>query len=130
MAEKGSDALITGLATAAVVYGIYQVHLPTVAGARASAPDNQHLEASRKSSTWTAAAVVAGAALLGKAGVGTGFASTVFIVGGTVVIALDFAHRLANKTDNASGKIIQPAGAPSTASPADAGTAATGTYGR
>ncbi|HEX4661901.1 MAG TPA: hypothetical protein VH307_31280 [Streptosporangiaceae bacterium] len=126
MAEKGSDALITGLATAAVVYGIYQVHLPTVAGARASSPDNQHLETARKSSTWTAAGVVVGATLLGKAGVGSGFASTVFIMGGVVVIALDFAHRLANKTDNQSGKIIQPA-MDSTAAPA---ADATGTYGR
>lgn len=129
MADKGSDALITGLATAAVVYGIYQVHLPTVAAARSSGPDNKHLESSRKSSTWTAAAVVVGATVLGKVGVGSGFASTVFIVGGTVVIALDFAHRLANKTDNQSGKIIMPA-ADSTAPPTDAVTPATGTYGR
>lgn len=129
MADKGSDALITGLGVAAVVAAIYQVHLPGVAAARASAPDNQHLEASRKNSTWTAAAVVAGATVLGKVGVGSGFASTVFIMGGVVVIALDFAHRIANKTDNQSGKIIMPA-ADSTAPPADATAPATGTYGR
>jgi hypothetical protein len=111
MADKsGSDALITGLAVAAVVGGIYAVHMPTVAGARASSPANQHLDSGRKSATWTAAAVVVGATVLGKVGVGNGFASTVFIIGGTVVIALDFAHRLANQTDNTTGKLIPPAG--------------------
>jgi hypothetical protein len=104
------NAVVTGLGVAAVAAAIYAVHLPTVAGARASQPGNTHLEASRKSSTWLAAAVVIGATVLGKMGVGTGFAGTVFIMGGATVIGLDFAHRIANNTDNRSGKIIPAAG--------------------
>jgi hypothetical protein len=105
------NAVVTGLGVAAVVAAIYAVHLPTVAGARASQAGNQHLEASRKSSTWIAAAVVIGATILGKMGVGTGFASTVFIMGGSTVIGLDLTHRLANQTDNQTGKIIPAASA-------------------
>jgi hypothetical protein len=113
MAGSAGDgnAVVTGLGVAAVAAAIYAVHLPTVAGARASTADNKHLEAARKSSTWIAAAVVLGATILGKMGVGTGFASTVFIMGGSTVIGLDFAHRLANQTDNQTGKII-PAASP------------------
>lgn len=108
-ASGDGNAVVTGLGVAAVAAAIYAVHLPTVAGARASQADNTHLDSSRKSSTWLAAAVVIGATVLGKMGVGTGFASTVFIMGGSVVVGLDFAHRVANKTDNKTGKIIKPA---------------------
>jgi len=95
---KQEDALLTGLAVAAVVGGIYAVSMPTVAASRASAAGNQHIEATRKSTTWTASIVVVGASLLAKD-------PTVFVIGGVVVIALDFAHRVANATDRQSGKI-------------------------
>jgi 4-amino-4-deoxy-L-arabinose transferase-like glycosyltransferase len=95
---KQEDALLTGLAVAAVVGGIYAVHVPTVAASRASAPGNMHIEASRKSATWTAAVVVVGASLLAKD-------PTVFVIGGVVVIALDFAHRYANAVNNQTGQV-------------------------
>lgn len=105
---KQEDALLTGLAVAAVVAGIHAVGVPNVASVRASAPGNKHLEASRKSTSWTAAIVVVGAALLARD-------PTVFVIGGTVVIALDFAQRIANNTDNQSGKIMGETAAPVTA---------------
>ena len=95
---KQEDARLTGLAVAAVDGGIYAVHVPTVAAARASAAGNKHIEASRKSATWTAAVVVVGASALAKD-------PTVFVIGGVVVIALDFAHRIANATDRQSGQV-------------------------
>lgn len=98
MALKQEDALITGLATAAVVYAVYQTHLPTVAGARASQAGNKHLAASRKTATIIAAGVVAGISLLAKS-------PTIFLIGGGTLILLDISHRLANATDNVSGQI-------------------------
>jgi hypothetical protein len=100
---KQEDALLTGLAVAAVVGGIYAAQMPTVAASRASAPGadgkgNMHVEGARKSATWTAAIVVVGASLIARD-------PTVFVIGGVVVIALDFAHRIANCTDNKTGKV-------------------------
>lgn len=104
----GSDAnaLVTGLAVAGVVIGINSVHLPTVAAARASSPGNKHMEAARMSSSWTAAVVVVGSTVLARMFKGSGYAATIFVIGGTVVIALDFAHRMANSTDNKTGKLV------------------------
>ncbi len=104
--SSGTDAIITGLAVAGVIAAINAVHMPTVAGSRASAPHNQHIDAARTSSLYLGAAVVIGASLLARVGGGPGFASTVFIIGGSAVVGLDVAHRLANATDNRSGKII------------------------
>jgi hypothetical protein len=98
MAMKAESSLIIGLATAAVVYGIYQVNLPTTAAVRASEPNNQHIESSRKAATWEAAAIVGGVSLLAHD-------PTVFVIGGAVLVLMDFTHRAANATDNVSGKI-------------------------
>jgi 4-amino-4-deoxy-L-arabinose transferase-like glycosyltransferase len=95
---KQEDALLTGLGVAAVVGAIYAVHVPTVAASRASAPGNMHIESARKSADWIAAGVVVGAALLAKD-------PTVFVIGGVVVIALSFAHRIANVTSNQTGQV-------------------------
>jgi hypothetical protein len=103
MPLKQEDALITGLATLAVVGAVYQLHLPTVAGARASdngpgAAGNVHLSSARKSASIIAVGVVAAISLLSKS-------PTVFLIGGAGVIAFDFSHRLANATDKQSGQI-------------------------
>lgn len=95
---KQEDALLTGLGVAAVVGAIYAVHIPTVAATRASAAGNMHLDSARKSADWIAAGVVVGASLLAKD-------PTVFVIGGVVVIALSFAHRIANATDHQSGQV-------------------------
>jgi hypothetical protein len=106
-AGNGTDAIITGLGVAGVIAAINAVHMPSVAASRASSAGNQHIEAARKSSAWIGAAVVIGASLLARAGGGsTGFASTVFIIGGAAVVGLDVAHRLANATDNRTGKLV------------------------
>lgn len=98
MALKADSSILIGLATAAVVYGIYQVNLPTTAAVRASTPNNQHVAASRKAATWEAAAVVGGIAVLAHD-------PTVFVIGGAVLVLMDFSHRAANATDNVSGQI-------------------------
>jgi hypothetical protein len=101
VALKQQDALITGLATAAIVIAVYQQHMPGVASEKASAPGNVHIGSARHSAALTAAAVVGGVSILAHD-------PTVFVIGGSVLIALDVAHRAANATDNQSGKIPMP----------------------
>lgn len=96
---KQEDALLTGVAVAGLVTALSAVHMPIVASTRASAPENKHIEASRRSQAVIGTVVVLGAWAL------SGFDPTVFVIGGTVVVALDVTHRLANSTDNQSGKI-------------------------
>jgi hypothetical protein len=98
MALKPSESLITGLAVATVVYAIYDHAVPTLADTRGAKPNNQNLDASRKQASWTAAGIVAGVSLLAKD-------PTIFVIGGTVLVALDFSHRHANAVNPATQKI-------------------------
>lgn len=96
-------SLPIALATGAVVYGIYSTHMPPVAEARVTMPGNQSLSSSRKTATWTAAAVVAGISLLAKD-------PTIFIVGGTLVVVMDVVNRHANSVHPQTGKMVTPNG--------------------
>jgi hypothetical protein len=86
-----------GLATATVVYGIYQGALPNVADVRSLDAHNTDIEASERLAGWTAAAVVAGISLLSKDG-------TVFIIGGTMVVVMSWWHRHADAVNPADGR--------------------------
>jgi len=98
MALKPPESLITGLAVATVVYAVYEHTLPSVADTRASSPNNATLDKSRQTATWTAAGIVAGVSLLAKD-------PTIFVIGGTVLVALDFSHRHANAVNPATQKV-------------------------
>jgi xanthine dehydrogenase iron-sulfur cluster and FAD-binding subunit A len=110
MALKQEHALLIGLATAAAVYGVFQIHLPPVASVRASQANNKHVDTSRKSATITSAALVAIIGLLAHD-------PTVFVIGGVTTIALDTTHRVANATDSQSGQVPNAAQAAGTAGP-------------
>jgi hypothetical protein len=99
MALRPEVSLPIALATGAVVYGIFQTHMPPVAESRVTMPGNQHLSASRKTATWTAAAVVGGISLLAAD-------PTIFIVGGTMVAVLDFTNRHANAVHPQTGQVV------------------------
>jgi len=86
-----------GLAVGTVVYGIYQGALPPVADVRSLDAHNQDVAASERMAGWTAAAVVAGISLLAKDG-------TVFIIGGSMVIAMSLRHRHANAVNPVEGR--------------------------
>lgn len=98
MASKAENSLTVAGIAAAIVYGIYQLHVPSAAATRASEPMNDHIEKSRKAALWTSMIVVGGISLLASD-------PAVFIVGGGMAIALEVSHRHANMTDNLSGKI-------------------------
>lgn len=115
MALKADSSILVGLATSALVYGIYQVNLPTTAAVRASTANNQAIDSSRKASTWEAAAIVAGISLLSHD-------PTVFVIGGAVLVMLDFTHRHANSTNNVTGKVEGSASASGVSASASVGS--------
>lgn len=98
---KPEISLPVGLATAALVWAIFQTHLPNVTDVRASKPHNDTLDASRKMATWEAAGIVAGVSLIAHD-------PTVFIIGGTMVAVLDFTHRHANAVSPSTNKVAIP----------------------
>lgn len=101
MALKREVSLGVGLATAALVWGVYNVALPTVADARVSPPDDGDLRAAERAATWASAAAVAGVSLLSQD-------PTVFIIGGSMVIVMAWWHRHSNHNDPSMGSSVIP----------------------
>ena len=97
MSLKPEISLTVGLATATVVYGVYSQATPTVADIRAVPQHDDNIESSRKLAAWTAAAVVAGVSLIAKD-------PTVFVVGGAMVIGMDWWTRHANAVNPMTGR--------------------------
>ncbi len=93
---KPEVSLPTGLAVAAVVYGIYSNMTPTIADIRHNEPGDPNISSSRKAATWTAAAVVSGISLMTKD-------PTIFVIGSSMVIAMDYLTRHANLVNPLTG---------------------------
>jgi len=104
MALPRQVSLGVGLATAALVWGIYNSALPSVAEARVSAPNDADLAATERAASWTAAAAVAGVSLISRD-------PTVFVLGGSMVVGLAWWHRHANHFNAQQGR-LQPNAAP------------------
>lgn len=98
---KRETSLAVGLATAALVWGVYNGALPSVAETRAAPAGDGHLSSTERAATWTAGAVVAGVSLIAKD-------PTVFIMGGSMVVALAWWHRHANSVDPTRGSATLP----------------------
>lgn len=79
-------SLGVGLGTAAIVYAIYDGHLPSIADARNATPGDPTLKASNKQATWIAAGFVAGVSFLAKD-------PTVLVIGGVTLLALCWSHK-------------------------------------
>jgi hypothetical protein len=101
MGLKPEISLGVGLATAAVVWSVYQNATPTIADIRTGPPGDATIDSSRKMASWTAAGIVAGISLLAKD-------PTVFILGGSMVVALDWWHRHANEVNPDTGRATLP----------------------
>ncbi len=99
MSLKPEVSLPVALATGTVVYTIYNQGLPGQADIRSHGGiGDQTIETTRKQNLWTAAAVVAGISLMAKD-------ATVFIVGGAMVVGLDWVTRANNFTNPLTGSI-------------------------
>jgi len=100
---KPEISLPVGLATAAVVYGIYQNGLPPVVDIRTAPQNHPDVEGAERAAAWTSAVVVAGISLIAKD-------PTVFVIGGAMVVALSWWHRHANNV-NPEWSLAVPRGA-------------------
>jgi len=98
---KPEVSLGVALATAAVVWGIYQNATPNLADIRVSPPGDVNVEATRKVAAWTSAGVVGGISLIAKD-------PTVFVIGGAFIIVLDWWHRHANAFNPDTGRATMP----------------------
>lgn len=98
MPRKPEVSLGLGLATATVVYAIYQKGVPNQADLRVGKPGDADAEAARKQAAWLAAGTVAGISLLAKD-------ATIFIIGGMTVVGLDWLTRVNNFTNPLSGRV-------------------------
>lgn len=101
MPLKREVSLGVGLATAALVWGVYNSALPSVAEERVAQPGDNDLAAAERVATWTAAAVVSGISLLAKD-------PTVFVLGGTMVVVLAWWHRHSNMVNPMTGLAAVP----------------------
>lgn len=101
MALKPEVSMMVGLATATLVYGVYSNATPTLAEIRATPKENPQLDSSRKTAAWTSAAVVAGVSLIARD-------ATVFILGGGMVVALDWWHRHGNMVNPTNNRATAP----------------------
>lgn len=99
MALKPEVSLPVSLATAAVVYGIYSNALPPVVDLRATPANDSQVASTEKAAAWTAAAVVAGISLIAKD-------PTVFIIGGSMVVALSWWNKHANAVNPEFGMAV------------------------
>jgi hypothetical protein len=88
MPRKPEISLGLGLATATVVYSIYN-RMPNQGDIRASHPGagQDVLDSVRKQNSWLAAGTVAGISLLAKD-------MTIFILGGLTIVTLDWVTRI------------------------------------
>lgn len=95
--ERPEVSLGMGLAVAALVWGVYNTALPSIAEARVTDQNDRDLAAAERTATWTSAAIVAGVSLIAHD-------ATVFILGGSMVIGLAWMHRHANQVHPEVGK--------------------------
>jgi hypothetical protein len=95
---KPEVSIGTGLALAALTYTIYGRGLPPAADMRMADPGNSDLATIRKQNAWMAAATVAGISLIAKD-------ATIFVVGGAMVVGLDWVTRHAEWVNPLTGKV-------------------------
>lgn len=95
---KPNEEIQVSALSAAVVYGVWQLHAPNLADVKAAPAGNSNVHASMKSAVWTAAAVTAGLALLAKS-------PTIFVIGTVMNVAEYWHYAHANAVNPATGKV-------------------------
>jgi hypothetical protein len=96
---KPEGSLMLGTAVAAMSYGIYSFSVPNTAITTSTLPHDASIESARKKAAWTATAVVSAVSVLAKD-------KTIFILGGLVIVALDWHTRHANAVHPETGKVV------------------------
>lgn len=99
---KPEGSLMLGTAVAAMAYGVYNFSVPNTAVITSTLPHDASIESARKKAAWASAAVVGAISVLAKD-------KTVFILGGLVVVILDWHTRHANAVHPETGKVVAAA---------------------
>lgn len=98
---KAEVSVVAGLSVASIVYAVYSNMTPNIADIRVAKPNDVDVDATRKAAAWTSAAIVAGVSLVAKDG-------TIFVIGGAMVIAMDWFHRHADQVTPLTGRATAP----------------------
>lgn len=101
MALGREASLGLGLASAALVWGVYNVALPTVADVRVGDPEDSDAASAERVATWASAAAVAGVSLIAKD-------ATIFIIGGSMVVLMSIWYRHSNFFNVSAGGSMSP----------------------
>jgi hypothetical protein len=101
MALKPEVSLPTSLATAAIVWAIYDQALPNLTDVRAAPANDTHVNSAERLATWTSLGVVGAISLIAHD-------PNVFIVGAGLTVTLAWWHRHANAVDPSSGHVPGP----------------------
>jgi len=96
---KPEGSLALGVATAGMVYGVYSFSLPNTATIHATQAQDNNIESARRKAAVTSATVVSMVALLTKD-------KTILVLGGVVLVALDWHARHANAVDPTTGQVV------------------------
>jgi len=78
-----------GLTSGVLVYGIYQMQLPTATDIRMADAGQADVQSAERGATWMSAAVVSGIALIAKS-------PEVFVIGGLFTVGLAWMYRHAD----------------------------------
>jgi hypothetical protein len=92
MSLSPESRLGLGLMTGALVYGIYQIQLPSATDVRSVQPGSAEVQSAERGATWMSVIAVSGIALLSKS-------LEVFCIGGTIVTGLAWTYRHADQVD-------------------------------
>lgn len=101
MALKPEVSVGTGIALAALVYGVYSHALPSLVDHRVGDPGDVDAAAAERVATWTTATAVAAISLITKD-------PTIFVIGGSMVVAMSLWHRHANMVNPLTGRATAP----------------------
>lgn len=96
---KPEGSITLGVATAALVYGVYTFSTPPTAVVHATQANDDNIDRGRKKAAWFSAAVVSGIALLTRD-------KTIFVLGGLMLIGLDWHTRHANAVSPETGQVV------------------------
>jgi hypothetical protein len=95
---KPDGSVAYGIATAVLVYAVYDRCLPNAAVIHATPSRDASIDTSRKKAAWTSAGILSAITLLTKD-------TNVFILGAVVMFALDMHARHANASDPDTGQL-------------------------
>ena len=105
MSLKPNESIMAGLATGAVVYSVFNQATPSIADIRTAAPNDATIDTSRKQAVIMSAGLVGAISLIAKD-------PTIFIIGGAIIIGMDWWTRHANAVNPKTGSVTGPGTAP------------------